>query len=88
VICAIEAPAYSPNDTLLSILSAVCKLLQAILIDVVDLLAHGTCRVSGVVGGNHHVAMTFAAHDAALSIALELSGRACMCGVDRTYVVS
>jgi hypothetical protein len=57
-----KAVAGLPDDALLSILSTICELPQAVLINVVDLLANGTCRVSGVVGGHHHVAMTFAAH--------------------------
>lgn len=54
---------HLPNDSLLSVLSAVCELPQAVLIDVVDLLAHGPSRVSGVIGGDHHGAMRLAAHD-------------------------
>jgi hypothetical protein len=65
-----EAIEDSPNDALLPILSAVCELPQAVLINVVDLLAYGTGRVSGVVGSDHHVAMRLAAHDCNCSLAV------------------
>jgi hypothetical protein len=57
-----EAHGNAPNDALLFVLPAVRKLSQAVLVDVVDLLADGTSRQLGVVGGDHHAAMSFATH--------------------------
>jgi hypothetical protein len=63
----------SPNDSLLTVLSVIGELPQAVLVDVVDLFADGTSRQLGVVGGNHHSAMCFAAHDCSYSLgAVEL----------------
>jgi hypothetical protein len=60
----------SPNKSLLTILSIIGELPQAVLVDAVDLLANGTSRQLGVLGGNHHIAMCFAAHDCSFTLGL------------------
>jgi hypothetical protein len=58
---------HSPDNALLAILAAVCKLSQAALVDAVDLLADGASRVSGVLGRHDRGAVCFAAHDCSSS---------------------
>jgi hypothetical protein len=58
----VQTKRCSPKNALLLVLSAIRKLPQAVLVDVVDLLADGTSRQLGVVGGDHHAAMSFATH--------------------------